>query len=140
MRGIREIIAGRARREAEAAMSRQEQEQAEAEAAGDIWLQEYNQFADDEDEAYARNAEMDRQAAEINAVTNGPGPGYDDVYMLNDTEADEREARQEGRQIVSEIDAYAVDPQYADVKDQIEDISGYVKQVMGLGDREPGQL
>jgi len=35
------------------------------------------QIERDEDEAYARNAVMDRQATEMNAQTRGPDPGYD---------------------------------------------------------------
>src|ERR1700683_4045771 len=175
------------------------------------------QIARDEDEAYARNAAIDRQEAEIAARTQGAGPGYEyeevdpdqeyldwcademfgdergnppdsvlldlqlDHYaerfpenraeaapMYRDADGDwtfedwaeaagyseidievtgqieatreERLAQAEGRQIVSEIGAVAADPQYADVKDQIEDMGDYVRRVMGLTEREPGQL
>jgi hypothetical protein len=70
--------------------------------------------------------------------------GYTDWQVeqakMLEAQREERLALNEGRQIVSEIGAYAADPQYADVKDQIEDIGNYVRDVMGLGDREPGQL
>ena len=42
--------------------------------------------------------------------------------------------------MVDEIQRIADDPQYADVRDQIEEISGYVSRVMELGDQEPGEL
>jgi hypothetical protein len=234
MRGIRQRLAARARQQYEADTARYDQEQADLEAdaiiararqaeqdelAGDEWLEEYNQHARDEDEAYDRNYTMDWQAAHINERVQGPGPGYDEVdpdqedldwedkaewgeehgnprdsvlrdlrldrvagrwpehkaeatemprgregewtfddwassrgysdddivwvHGVEDHRADLREdrlAEREGRQFVSEIDAYTADAQYADVKDQIEDIGKYVRQLMGLGDREPGEL
>ena len=173
----------------------------------------------DEEEAYRRNAEMDRQADHINERVQGAGPGYEerapeidanddylswlddegwgqehgnppdsvlrdlrldrvaghwperkaeatemhrgpggewafedwatshgysdrDIEQTEMLEADRenRLAFKEGKQIVSEIDRYAADPQYADVKDQIQEIGDYVRGIVGLGDREPGQL
>ena len=68
--------------------------------------------------------------------------GYsdDDVARTYDVEGvrESRLAQREGQQMVDEIQRMADDPQYADVRDQIEDISGYVRQVMELG--EPGRL
>ena len=101
MRGIRAIIADRRRREDQAFMARHDQEQADLEAeavierarqdelAGDVWLERYNQHDRDEEEAYRRNAVMDRQADHINERIQGLGPGYDDAYDLSDREADE---------------------------------------------------
>jgi hypothetical protein len=55
-------------------------------------------------------------------------------------EREQRLTEREGQQMVDEIQRIADDPQYADVRDQIEDISGYVRRVMELGDEEPGEL
>jgi hypothetical protein len=110
------------------------------------------------DDTIERAAEQYPEPAEKNAVTwmpRRPGDewtfehwaerhGYTDwqveqAKMLED----EREARlayNEGQRIAAEIHRAATDPQFADVKDQIEDIGNYVRDVMGLGDREPGQL
>ena len=181
-----------------------------------------DQLARDEDEAYARNYAMDRQAERIAELTEGPGPGYEQPHELTDAEADEisdylswrddeswgdergnppdcllrdgrieteterwpepaekdtvtemprsgdgswtfedwassrgysaddieladrieedRAAQREGAEITRQILAYADDSQYADVRDQIEGMAGYVRRVTGLCDREPGQL
>ena len=74
------------------------------------------------------------------AAAHGYSQG--EVELTSDLEADResRLAQREGQQMVDEIQRIADDPQYADVRDQIEEISGYVSRVMELGDQEPGEL
>jgi hypothetical protein len=66
----------------------------------------------------------------------------DDIEITSNVESrrEQRLAQREGEQMVAELDRVAEDPQYADVQDQIAEMTGYVKRVMELGEREPGQL
>ena len=52
----------------------------EVEPLGDATLYvQPDQMTRDEDEAYARNYAMDKQAEHINSRVSGPGPGYEEV-------------------------------------------------------------